>query len=329
MGANGLPLMGGGDWNDGMNKVGILGKGTSVWLGFFQYWILDKFITLTKNYKKTIDVSKYQQAMTKLKKAINEVGWEKDYYLRAFFDDGTKLGSAENSECKIDLISQSFSILTDVIERQNISKVINAVEENLVDKEIGIIKLLTPPFQKSKQNPGYIMDYPEGVRENGGQYTHSISWYLMSLLKTGYCDRAYNYYQMINPINRTLDEKSTNRYKIEPYVIAADIYSSKNHPGRGGWSWYSGSSGWFYNIGLTMILGFIKEGNRIHFEPHLPGGWNSFEMEYHYLDTTYKIKVNVGGTKDNIILDGEKLDKKYVTVKNDKRVHAIIVNVKG
>ena len=329
MGANGLPLMGGGDWNDGMNKVGILGKGTSVWLGFFQYWILDKFITLTKNYKKTIDVSKYQQAMTKLKKALNEVGWEKDYYLRAFFDDGTKLGSAENSECKIDLISQSFSILTDVIERQNISKVINAVEENLVDKEIGIIKLLTPAFQKSKQNPGYIMDYPEGVRENGGQYTHAVSWYLMSLLKTGYLDRAYNYYQMINPINRTLDKKSTDRYKIEPYVIGADIYSSKNHPGRGGWSWYSGSSGWFYNIGLTMILGFTKEGNRIHFEPHLPGGWKSFEMEYHYLDTTYKIKVNVGGTKDDILLDGEKLDKKYVTVKNDKRVHAIIVNVKG
>lgn len=328
MGKNGLPLMGGGDWNDGMNKVGIGGKGTSVWLGFFQYWIMDKFIQLSKSYNKKLDITKYEKAMEKLKISLNSVAWEKDYYIRAFFDNGAKLGSQESEECKIDLLSQSFSILTNVAERENIGKIIDSVESNLVDKDLKIVKLLTPAFQKTKNVPGYIMDYPEGVRENGGQYTHSVSWYIMALIRAGYQDRAYNYYQMINPINRTLDKKATDTYKVEPYVIAADIYSNKNNPGRGGWTWYSGSSGWFYNVGLTEILGFIKEDNRISFKPHLPSGWKSFELEYHYLDTTYKIKVNVTANKEDIILDGEKVDKEYITIKNDKRIHAVVVNVR-
>ena len=173
------------------------------------------------------------------------------------------------------------------------------------------------------------MDYPEGVRENGGQYTHSVAWYIMALIKAGYPDRAYNYYQMINPINRTKDQKTTDIYKVEPYVIAADIYSNKNNPARGGWTWYTGSAGWFYNVGLTEILGFIKEDNKISFKPHLPSGWKSFELEYHYLDTTYKIKVNLTANKEGILLDGEKINKNYVTIKNDKRVHAVVVNIKG
>ena len=328
MGKNGLPLMGGGDWNDGMNKVGIGGKGTSVWLGFFQYWIMDKFIQLTKNYNKKLDVTKYEKAMEKLKHNLNTVAWEKDYYIRAFFDNGAKLGSRESEECKIDLLSQSFSILTDVAERENVGKIIDSVESNLVDKDLKIVKLLTPAFQKIKNVPGYIMDYPEGVRENGGQYTHSVSWYIMALIRAGYQDRAYNYYQMINPINRAIDKKEADTYKVEPYVIAADIYSNKNNPGRGGWTWYSGSSGWFYNVGLTEILGFKKEDNRISFKPHLPSGWKSFELEYHYLETTYKIKVNVTANKEDIILDGEKVDKDFITIKNDKRIHAVVVNVR-
>ena len=329
MGKNGLPLMGGGDWNDGMNKVGIGGKGTSVWLGFFQYWVIEKFISLTKKYDKKIDVTKYEQALENLKMTLNTVAWEKDYYIRAFFDDGTKLGSKENDECQIDLLSQSFSIITGIAPRENISKILDSVETNLVDKELGIIKLLTPAFQKTKNVPGYIMDYPEGVRENGGQYTHSVAWYIMALIKAGYSDRAYNYYQMINPINRTKNKNDTDVYKVEPYVIAADIYSNKNNPARGGWTWYTGSAGWFYNVGLTEILGFIREDNKIKFKPHLPSGWKSFELEYHYFDTTYKIKVNITANNESIILDGEKQDKDYVTVKNDKRVHAVVVNIKG
>jgi cyclic beta-1,2-glucan synthetase len=329
MGKNNLPLMGGGDWNDGMNKVGIGGKGTSVWLGFFQYWIIEKFIELAKNGNKELDVNNFEKTLEKLKKALNTVAWEKDYYLRAFFDDGTKLGSQESEECKIDLLSQSFSIITGVAPRENISKILDSVETNLVDKELGIVKLLTPAFQKTKHIPGYIMDYPEGVRENGGQYTHSVAWYIMALIRAGYIDRAYNYYQMINPINRTKDKKDTDVYKVEPYVIAADIYSNKNNPARGGWTWYTGSAGWFYNVGLTEILGFTKEDNKIKFKPHLPSGWKSFELEYHYLDTTYKIKVNITATKEDISLDGEKINKDYVTIKNDKRVHAVVINIKG
>jgi cyclic beta-1,2-glucan synthetase len=235
----------------------------------------------------------------------------------------------ESDECKIDLLSQSFSILTDVAKRENISKIIDSVETNLVDKNLGIVKLLTPAFKNTKHVPGYIMDYPEGVRENGGQYTHSVAWYIMALIKSGYRDRAYNYYQMINPVNRAYDEKSVNKYKVEPYVIAADIYSNKNNPGRGGWTWYSGSAGWFYNVGLTEILGFKKEDNKIRFKPSVPSGWKSFEIEYHYQETIYKIKVNVNSTKDDIILDGEKQNKDYITIKNDKRIHAVVINVKG
>ena len=329
MGNNGLPLMGGGDWNDGMNKIGIGGIGTSVWLGFFQYAIVERFIELTKKYDSKIDITKYKKFNEKLKEKLNSVAWDGKYYLRAFYDNGNKLGSLENSECKIDLISQSFSILTNIIPKDRIKSVIESVEENLVDRKIGIIKLLDPPFGKTKDIPGYIMDYPKGIRENGGQYTHASSWYIMSLLKIGMNDKAYDYYQMINPINRTLTKSMVDTYMIEPYVIAGDIYSNYNHPGRGGWSWYSGSSGWFYNIGLTKILGFNKKGNKISFNPNVPTKWKKFELEYHYQDTIYKIKVNLKQDKDSITMDGELLDKSFFTIKNDKRVHAIIINKKG
>ena len=326
LGDNGLPLMGGGDWNDGMNRIGIGGKGTSVWLGFFLYLILSDFIEIFKD-RKDLNKDKYVTFLAKLKKDLNNNAWDGDYYLRAFFDDGTKLGSKENTECKIDLLSQSFAILSDVIEKDRIPSVIKSVEENLVDKNLGIIKLLTPGFENSKHNPGYIMDYPNGIRENGGQYTHSVSWYIMALIKLGYADQAYNYYQMINPVNRTLTRKNTKVYKVEPYVISADIYSNKDHPARGGWTWYTGSAGWFYNIGVTEILGLKKEGNTIRFNPSVPSDWTSFELEYKYHDTLYKIKVNYTNT-NSIVVDGDIINKDYVTLKKDKRVHAVVVNIR-
>ena len=187
--------------------------------------------------KTKLNVDKYLEFNQKLKESLNDNTWDKDYYLRAFYDNGDKLGSHENSECKIDLISQSFSILSGVAPKNRIQKIITSVEENLVDDKNKIIKLLTPPFSKTLNNPGYIMNYPKGIRENGGQYTHSVSWYLMALIKAGYHDRAYRYFQMINPVNRTKTEVKTNIYKTEPYVIAADIYSSESFPGRGGWTY--------------------------------------------------------------------------------------------
>ena len=326
LGENGLPLMGGGDWNDGMNKVGIQGKGTSVWLGFFLYMVMRDFIALSQKYKK-LKVDKYVVFLDKLKDSLNRVSWDGDYYLRAFFDNGDMLGSHLNDECKIDLISQSFSILSLVIPKERIESVIQSVEKYLVDPDLKIIKLLTPPFSKSLNNPGYIMDYPTGIRENGGQYTHSTAWYIMALIQLGENERAYNYYQMINPINRSLNKKAVKTYKVEPYVIAADIYSNHSNPARGGWTWYTGSSGWFYQVGIVEILGFKKEGNTLRIKPSVPNSWSSFEIEYRYMDTLYKIKVNFNDT-ENIVIDGDKSSKDFITLKNDKRLHAVIVNIR-
>ncbi|MBQ7137292.1 MAG: hypothetical protein IJO43_04885 [Bacilli bacterium] len=329
MGSNGLPLMGGGDWNDGMNKVGIEGKGTSVWLGFFTYMLLKDFIDVCDSYNIAIDKKTYNKFLSNLKETLNNEAWDGDYYIRAFFDNGYKLGSNTSEECQIDLISQSFSILSDVIPFERIGTVIKSVEDILVDKDLKIIKLLNPPFKASKNIPGYIMDYPQGIRENGGQYTHSVAWYIMALIKCGYVDRAYKYYQMINPVNRTESKESADKYCIEPYVIAADIYSNSKYSARGGWSWYTGSAGWFYNVGLTKILGFTKEGNYLRIEPNTPSEWKNYEIEYRYIDTLYKIKVNLNKEKNSIMVDGESVNSNSIKLKNDKRIHAVIINIKG
>ena len=317
--------MGGGDWNDGMNKVGIKGKGESVWLGFFLYDIINNFIKLLDKYYPDIKKDSYISFNEKLKENLNKYGWDKDYYLRAYFDNGDKLGSIENDECKIDLISQSFSILSDVIEKSRIPSVINSVEERLVNKDFRIIKLLDPPFEKSLNTPGYIMSYPKGIRENGGQYTHATAWYIMALIKSGYSDRAYKYYQMINPINRSLDKKSIDTYKVEPYVIAADIYSKVGYEGRGGWTWYTGSSGWFYRVGIEEIIGLKKRGDKLYIEPHVPREWKNYEITYKYLDTTYNIKV-ILDSKNKIIIDGkENKSPNIIKLDNKKKSYDIIV----
>ena len=326
LGKNKLPLMGGGDWNDGMNKVGIKGKGESVWLGFFLYNTIDSFVKVLKKFDKKIDVDKYLSFNEKLKENLNKKAWDGKYYLRAFFDNGDKLGSSENSECKIDLISQSFSIISGVAPKDRIQSIITSVEEQLVDPKNKIIKLLTPPFHNSLNNPGYIMNYPRGIRENGGQYTHSVAWYLMSLIKTGYHDRAYRYYQMINPINRTRQDSDIQKYKIEPYVIAADIYSSESFPGRGGWTWYTGSSGWFYKVGVQYILGIEKQGEKLKVNPKIPIAWDGYKAVYRYEDTEYNIEV-IKSTKQQVLLDGKKQISNSIDLKNDKQTHTITVYI--
>lgn len=327
LGRHKLPLMGGGDWNDGMNKVGIKGKGESVWLGFFLYQVIDDFVKMMRKYDKKFTTEEYTHFNEKLNEALNKKAWDGEYYLRAYFDNGDKLGSHENSECKIDLISQSFSILSGVAPKNRIQKVINAVEEKLVDDKSRIIKLLTPPFEKSLNNPGYIMNYPKGIRENGGQYTHSVAWYLMALIKSGYGDRAYRYYQMINPINRSMTSELVNSYKVEPYVIAADIYSADNHPGMGGWTWYTGSAGWFYRVGITEIIGLKKQGEVLYIEPAMPVAWEKFEVVYHYMDTIYEIEVKKA-KKDTIIVDGKSSDGNCFKLVNDGQNHKVVVHVR-
>lgn len=327
LGQHKIPLMGGGDWNDGMNRVGIKGKGESVWLGFFLYNTLDQFMKILKKFDQEFDTTPYKDFNDKLKVSLNTETWDGEHYLRAFFDNGDKLGSRENSECKIDLISQSFSILSGVAPKDRVQKVINSVEEQLVDKENKIIKLLTPAFQKSLNNPGYIMNYPRGIRENGGQYTHSVSWYLMALIKAGYHDRAYRYYQMINPINRTKKAVDVTKYKVEPYVIAADIYSAENHPGRGGWTWYTGSAGWFYRVGVQNILGLQKYGNQLKIDPKIPIAWDGYKAIYTYKNTTYNIEVTKG-KKDELQLDGRNQISNMIDLVDDSKNHTVKVTIK-
>ncbi len=327
LGHHKLPLMGGGDWNDGMNRVGIKGKGESVWLGFFLYNTIDTFTKIIKKYDSKFDLSRFNEFNEKLKVNLNKKAWDGEYYLRAYFDNGDKLGSHENSECKIDLISQSFSILSGVVPKKEREEVITSVEENLVDEKKKIIKLLTPAFSKTLDNPGYIMSYPKGIRENGGQYTHSVSWYLMALIKAGYHDRAYRYYQMINPINRSSKKEDEDIYQVEPYVIAADIYSSEFFPAHGGWTWYTGSAGWFYKVGIENILGIQKHGDKLKLNPKIPIAWDGFKAKYKYLDTIYNIEVK-RDNKELFKLDGKSQINNYIRLKDDKKIHDVQLYIK-
>ena len=327
IGRHKIPLMGGGDWNDGMNRVGIKGKGESVWLGFFLYTTISDFVKVLKKTKTKLDLTKYVEFNTKLKENLNKKTWDGEYYLRAFFDNGDKLGSHENAECKIDLISQSFAIISGVAPKDRVETAITSVEEKLVDDKNKIVRLLTPAFEKSLNNPGYIMNYSKGIRENGGQYTHAVSWYLMALIKAGYHDRAYRYFQMINPVNRTKEKSSVEQYRVEPYVIAADIYSSEFFPGRGGWTWYTGSAGWFYRVGMQDILGLHKSGDKLRLDPRLPIAWDGYKMKYHYMDTTYDIEVKKG-KKEELKVDNKNQVSDTITLKNDKKEHKIILTTK-
>lgn len=326
LGPHKIPLMGGGDWNDGMNRVGIKGKGESVWLGFFLYYIIDSFTKMMKKIDRNFDISSYQKFNEKLKENLNKKTWDGSYYLRAFFDNGDKLGSHENSECQIDLISQSFAILSGIAPKDRIEKSITSVEEQLVDKQNKIIRLLTPAFEKSLNNPGYIMNYPKGIRENGGQYTHATAWYLMALIRSGYHDRAYRYFQMINPVNRTLEMKDVEKYHVEPYVIAADIYSSPAFGGRGGWTWYTGSAGWHYKVGIENILGIHKQGDKLKIEPKIPVAWNGYHATYHYKDTTYEIEVKKGKNAKTKV-DGKDIISNAILLKNDQKTHKVLVEI--
>ncbi len=326
LGEHGLPLMGGGDWNDGMNKVGIKGKGESVWLGFFLYLITDKIMPIIAKYKEDFDISIYKEFNKELKTNLNTYGYENGYYLRAYFDNGDKLGSITSSECKIDLISQSFAILSGVGEEKT-EDLIRIVEKELVDSKSNIVKLLSPPFKESLNDPGYIMNYPKGIRENGGQYTHAVAWYIMALIKAKKYDLAYHHFQMINPVNRTLNKKGVETYQVEPYVIAADIYSNPAFLARGGWTWYTGSAGWFYKVGMEDILGIEKRGDILKIEPHLSSSNLNYSVEYQYKDAIYHIQVKAA-KKRRITIDGKTSKNDFIELK-EKGSYQVIVYRNG
>jgi cyclic beta-1,2-glucan synthetase len=309
-GLHGLPLMGTGDWNDGMDAVGAGGKGESVWLGWFLHAALDSFSRLADE-REPARSEAWREHMAALKSALQKEAWDGDWYRRAFFDDGTPLGSVTNSECRIDSIAQSWAAISGAAEPERAARAMAAVDKYLIRRDDRLALLFTPPFNRAVPDPGYIKGYPAGVRENGGQYTHAATWAAYAFAKLGDGDKAFEILSMLNPINHASNRSGVHRYKVEPYVISADIYSEPPHVGRGGWTWYTGSAGWFYRVALERILGLQVQGDKLLLAPCIPKAWPGYEMRYRHGSALYHLTVenplNVCGGVLAITLDGEKL----------------------
>jgi cyclic beta-1,2-glucan synthetase len=328
VGVHGLPLMGTGDWNDGMNRVGQEGKGESVWLGWFLHTILWEFAKVADSRGEHKRAETWRLHVSALKAALEREGWDGEWYRRAFFDDGTPLGSAQNDECRIDSIAQSWGILSGAAEPGRGVRAMAAVDKHLVRRGDGLILLLAPPFDHMSHDPGYIKGYLPGIRENGGQYTHSAVWTLMAFAALSEGDKAAELFRMINPINRSDSLASVQRYKVEPYVLAGDIYAESPHEGRGGWTWYTGSSGWLYRAGMEWILGIRLRGAVLAIDPCIPRSWPAFSVDFRYHSATYKIVVeNPNGVARGIAtaeLDGNTLQgAANIPLSDDAAVHNI------
>jgi cellobiose phosphorylase len=327
-GPHGLPLIGSGDWNDGMNMVGVRGQGESVWLGFFLYDVLFQFAEVARIREDTAFADLCMVNAERLRQNLEQNGWDGSWYRRAYFDSGEPLGSSQNQECFIDSIAQSWSVLSGAAGRERARTAMESVEEHLVRHQDQLIALLTPPFDTSAQNPGYIKGYVPGVRENGGQYTHAAIWVVMAFATLGDQRRSWDLFNLINPINHSSTPEDAWRYRVEPYVAAADVYAVEPHVGRGGWTWYTGSAGWMYRLILESLLGVRLEVDVLHFSPCLPVGWSSFTMDYRYHETVHHIVVHASGTAcgiRSVTVDGLLQLDKTVRLINDHTEHMIEV----
>jgi cyclic beta-1,2-glucan synthetase len=324
-GAHGLPLMGAGDWNDGMNRVGANGRGESAWLGWFLLTTLKRFAPLAALMMD--DPAPYLQQAEQYARALEAQAWDGEWYLRAFYDDGSRLGSSENAECRIDAIAQSWAVLSGAGNPARAAQAMESVYRLLVKQSEQMILLFTPPFDKSPRDPGYIKGYLPGIRENGGQYTHAAIWTAWAFAELGQGERAAELFGMLNPISHADTPEKAARYRVEPYVIAADIYSVPPHIGRGGWSWYTGSSGWMYRLGLEAILGIKKIGMTLEIKPCIPKEWPGFKVDYRFGSACYKIGVknpnNVNRGLKQIILDGNLLPDNLIPLVDDGQVHEV------
>lgn len=325
-GEHGLPLIGSGDWNDGMDKVGEKGKGESVWLAFFLYDTLNRFNAIAAKQGDTAFEQICREQAAALRKNIALHGWDGQWYRRAYFDDGTPLGSSQNEEASIDSIAQSWSVLSQAGDAQRTATAMQSASKYLVRKDAGLIQLLNPPFDSSSLNPGYIKGYVPGVRENGGQYTHAAIWFIMALMALKDKEQGWNLLQMINPVNRGSSAEAIATYKVEPYVIAADVYFEPSHLGQGGWTWYTGSAAWMYQLILESFLGIKQKGTQLYFDPCTPPAWTSFTVRYKYMDTLYNIHINTTGTGENqIITDGRICENNFLPLLNDGGEHTVEV----
>ncbi|HEX4153537.1 MAG TPA: hypothetical protein VHY75_15125 [Steroidobacteraceae bacterium] len=291
IGSHGLPLFGTGDWNDGMNRVGIKGRGESVWLGWFLHTALMRFAPSAERRGDTPRASLWRKHAFTLQAAIDREGWDGDWYRRGYFDDGTPLGSVSGEECRIDSVAQSWAVISGAAPRERALRAMSAVNAQLVSRSEGLVQLFTPAFDRTSHDPGYIKAYPPGLRENGGQYTHAAMWVTLAFALLGDGDRAGELFSLINPVNHSSTRAAIHRYKVEPYVVCADVYSAPAHIGRGGWTWYTGSAGWMYRTAIEGILGLSLRGRTLRIDPCIPRSWPGFEVTYKHGSSRYHIAV--------------------------------------
>jgi cellobiose phosphorylase len=331
-GAHGLPLMGGGDWNDGMNRVGQGGQGESVWLGFFLCEVLRQFAPLARRRGDTALAHRCETERHALRERLEGSAWDGQWYRRAWFDDGTVLGSRDSPECSIDAIAQSWSVLDGLTDTERTREAMASLATRLVRPEAGVMQLLDPPFDRKGPDPGYIAGYLPGVRENGGQYTHAAVWAAMAFAALGDAPRAWQLMDIVNPLNHGRTAQQVAVYQVEPYVVAADVYSMPPHTGRGGWSWYTGSAGWMYRLVIESLLGLRlsigDEGAWLAIAPCVPDWWQSFAVDYRFRDTTYRIEIvfaDEAGAPHRIELDGRPQPADALALVDDGRIHAVRV----
>ncbi|MEZ0271606.1 MAG: glucoamylase family protein [Methylophilaceae bacterium] len=340
-GVHHLPLIGCGDWNDGMNLVGREGRGESVWLAWFLYDNLQQFATLARNKEDLHFAELCNAQATQLRHNIEMNAWDGEWYRRAYFDDGTPLGSSGNDECQIDSISQSWAVLSGGGDHLRASQAMEAVDRRLVRRDTQLIQLLDPPFDKSELEPGYIKGYVPGVRENGGQYTHAAIWATMAFATMGDKERAWELFAMLNPVNHGSQPDQIARYKVEPYVMCADIYGAPPHTGRGGWTWYTGASGWMYRLTVETLLGLNLEVDRLRIAPCIPADWSSYKIQYRYRETLYRITVKHNSnqpkdtlrvTVDGVVIEGggtNDAGRPHATIPlvDDRREHRVEIDI--
>ncbi|MEO7056313.1 MAG: hypothetical protein ABI281_08185 [Caldimonas sp.] len=328
-GPHGLPLMGGGDWNDGMNLVGIGGKGESVWLAFFLITVLKRFAPLAQARDDSALAAVCDGDAASLEASVEASAWDGAWYQRAWFDDGTPLGSAANVECQIDSIAQSWSVISGAAPKERARTAMASLARRLVHRDARIVQLLDPPFDVSQPSPGYIEGYVPGVRENGGQYTHAAVWVAIALATMGDAERAWQLFEMLDPVRHGDSAEHIAVYKTEPYVVAGDVYASAPHVGRGGWSWYTGSAGWMYQLLIESLLGLQRRGNQLSLRPLLPDAWPGFDLHYRFGSATYAIEVRAADPTEvsTVTLDGAKLDEALIALADDGTAHRVTLTV--
>jgi cellobiose phosphorylase len=329
-GEHGLPLIGSGDWNDGMNMVGEQGRGESIWLGFFLYDVLMQFAKVAHLRGDLSFAERCRKEAADVRQNIEQHGWDGEWYLRAYFDDGSPLGSASNPECQIDSIAQSWSVLSGAGDATRSRMAMAAVDRRLVRRDHALIQLLDPPFDKSNLNPGYIKGYVPGVRENGGQYTHAAIWAAMAFAALGDKLRAWELLTMINPVNHARSPEEIAAYKVEPYVVAADVYSLPPHTGRGGWTWYTGSAGWMYRLIVESLLGMKLEVDKLRIAPCFPMDWKEFTVHYRYRETLYHINILQVSTRNgetSVTVDGVERPDNVIPLVDDRQEHSVKVKI--